>query len=203
MGKLSLCSAGKAAAGKDKAGEGSGAAPKITSFLLDRGAAAAGAGAGGATPSTKLKPGAVLGGCSSQHAAAVPYGKAAAAHFLVLVLCSCSCSRSRWPADLERQKFVLRHECAGSPVAGQELALSWPASPPPSSHALLPKKKKEFGFFFECLVFLWVTNVIIIISRGGEPVLRCSLTSPFPFLVRAPRSGRSPRVLTRWRPLCS
>ena len=86
MGKLSLCRAGKAAAGKGAEGKGSGAAPKITSFLLDRGAAAAGAagagagaGAGGATPSTKLKPGAVLGGCSSQHAAAAPYGKAAAA----------------------------------------------------------------------------------------------------------------------------
>ena len=79
MGKLSLCRAGKAAAGKGAEGKGSGAAPKITSFLLDRGAAAAGAGAGGATPSTKLKPGAVLGGCSSQHAAAVPCGKAAAA----------------------------------------------------------------------------------------------------------------------------
>ena len=85
MGKLSLCSAGKAAAGKGKAGEGPAAAGKITSFLLDKGAAAAGAaaagaaGAGGATPSTKLKPGAPLGGCSSQHAAAVPCGKAAAA----------------------------------------------------------------------------------------------------------------------------
>ena len=41
------------------------------------------------------------------------------------------------------------------------------------------------------------------VSRGGEPVLRCSLTSTFSLLVRAPRSGRSPRVLTRWRPLCN
>ena len=106
MGKLSLCSAGKAAAGKDKAGEGSGAAPKITSFLLDRGAAAAGAGAGGATPSTKLKPGAVLGGCSSQHAAAVPCGKGAAAgarararalQLLVLVLAQPVARRSWAP----------------------------------------------------------------------------------------------------------
>ena len=86
MGKsLSLARvAGKAAAGKGKAGEGPAAAGKITSFLVDKGAAAAGAagagaGAGGATPSTKLKPGAPLGGCSSQHAAAVPYGKAAGA----------------------------------------------------------------------------------------------------------------------------
>ena len=77
MGKLSLCRAGKAAAGKGKAAEGPAAAGKITSFLLDKGAAAA----GGTTPGTKLKPDAPLGGCSSQHAAAVPYGKAAAAHF--------------------------------------------------------------------------------------------------------------------------
>ena len=88
MGKsLSIARvAGRAAAGKGKAGEGPAAAGKITSFLVDKGAAAAGAagagagaGAGGATPSTKLKPGAPLGGCSSRHAAAVPYGKAAAA----------------------------------------------------------------------------------------------------------------------------
>ena len=66
--------AGKAAAGKGKAGEGPADASKITSFLLDKGAAA-GAGAGGTTPSTRLKPDAPLDGCSSQHAAAVPYGE--------------------------------------------------------------------------------------------------------------------------------
>ena len=87
MGKsLSLARvAGKAAVGKGKVGEGPADASKITSFLLDKGAAAAGAGAGGATP--KLKPGAPLGGCSSQHAAAVPYGELPLqALVLVLVL---------------------------------------------------------------------------------------------------------------------